>query len=63
MIDEGCSPTSGRDVIVIATNDLGMHCACPGAETFLLLPPFNTLRAQVFERGDRDPVVLADPAD
>jgi len=51
---------SDRDVIVIATNDLGMHCACPGAEYFLLLPPFNTLRAQVIERGSR-PRILDDP--
>ncbi len=32
---------------VIARNDLGMHCACPTFEGFLLLPPFNTIRAQV----------------
>ncbi len=31
----------------MAWNDLGMHCACPTFEGFLLLPPFNTLRAQV----------------
>jgi len=29
----------------------------------LLLPPFNTLRAQVIERGGRSPVVLDDPTD
>lgn len=51
-----------RDVVVMATNDLGMHCACPGAEYFLLLPPFNTLRAQVFERGS-DPAVLSSASD
>jgi len=55
-----------RDVIVMASNDLGMHCACPGAQYMLLLPPFNTLRAQVIERdinNDRSgtPLVLADP--
>ncbi len=32
---------------VIARNDLGMHCACPTFDGFLLLPPYNTLRAQV----------------
>jgi hypothetical protein len=65
QIDEGCGGggTSSRDVIVVATNDLGMHCACPGSEYFMLLPPFNTLRAQVIERGGRSPVVLDDPND
>ena len=57
-----------RDVIVMASNDLGMHCACPGAQYMLLLPPFNTLRAQVIERDVNNersgtPLVLADPSD
>ena len=57
-----------RDVIVLASNDLGMHCACPGAQYMLLLPPFNTLRAQVIERDVNNqrsgtPLVLADPND
>ncbi|NMX23241.1 hypothetical protein HCU62_04740, partial [Dissulfurirhabdus thermomarina] len=55
----GIAPTG--PYVVMATNDLGMHCACPGAETFLLLPPFNTLRAQVIQR-DKDPKVIADPS-
>ncbi|MDD5758362.1 MAG: hypothetical protein PHI06_04700 [Desulfobulbaceae bacterium] len=46
-----------RDLVVLATNDLGMHCACPGTEYFMLLPPFNTIRAQVIERG-KEPKVL-----
>jgi hypothetical protein len=54
--------SASRDVLVVATNDLGMHCACPGTEYFLLLPPFNTLRAQVIERGRR-PRILDDPSD
>ncbi len=54
---------SERDVIVMASNDLGMHCACPGTEKMLLLPPFNTLRAQVIERGGKSPVILADSND
>jgi len=31
----GSSPWAGltRDVVVIATNDLGMHCVCPAAST------------------------------
>jgi len=61
--DSDCVVSSNRDVVVMASNDLGMHCACPGAEKMLLLPPFNTLRAQVIERGGSSPVLLSDPTD
>ena len=59
----GSSPGTGirGDVVVIANNDLGMHCVCPGASTFLLLPPFNTIRAQVFERRGEEPRLLTNP--
>lgn len=43
---------------VIARNDLGMHCACPTFEGFLLLPPYNTIRAQVFRMGS-DPSLIS----
>ncbi len=43
---------------IVAWNDLGMHCACPSFAGFLLLPPFNTVRAQAFQYGTNDPVVL-----
>ncbi len=59
----GGGGVSNRNVVVIATNDLGMHCTCPGFSTFVLLPPFNTLRAQVFERAGENPLVLANPND
>ena len=44
---------------VLAWNDLGMHCACPTFEGFLLLPPFNTVRAQVLKYGGNDPTVMS----
>lgn len=50
-------------MIVVATDGLGMHCASPGSEYFMLLPPFNTRRAQVIERGGQSPRVLDDPRD
>ncbi len=43
---------------VVAWNDLGMHCACPTFAGFLLLPPFNTIRAQVFQYGGNDPTLV-----
>ena len=44
---------------VIANNDLGMHCACPTFAGFLLLPPYNTIRAQVIRSGSDDPSVIS----
>lgn len=48
---------SSASYVVIAYNDLGMHCACPNNDTMILLPPFNTLRAQVFKKGS-DPSLI-----
>ncbi len=51
------SAASAYTYKVLARNDLGMHCACPTFEGFLLLPPFNTIRAQVFRMGgDPSPI-------
>lgn len=38
---------------LIAYNDLGMHCACPNTDLMILLPPFNTLRAQLIQRASK----------
>jgi hypothetical protein len=51
--------TSNSNYVILASNDLGMHCACPGVGNFLLLPPFNTIRAQAFQKGG-DPIALGD---
>ncbi len=42
---------------VLAWNDLGMHCINPTFDKMLVLPPFNTVWAQVVKRGD-PPVLL-----
>lgn len=34
--------------VILAANDAGMHCYQPDYSTFLLLPPGNNLKAQVF---------------
>ena len=52
----GGTTTSGN-YTVIARNDLGMHCACPTFAGFLLLPPYNTLRVQVVQRGSSPSIV------
>ncbi len=38
--------------VVLSWNDLGMHCMNKDHADFSVLPPFNTLHAQVIERGD-----------
>lgn len=38
----------GSDYVILAVNDLGMHCYQPDYSSFLLLPPGNNLKVQVF---------------
>ena len=38
--------------IVIGWNDLGMHCANQDFSTFVVLPPYNNVHAQVIQVGD-----------
>ncbi len=42
---------SSGNYVVIAANDLGMHCMQNDYSQFMLLPPYNTLRAIVIRRG------------
>lgn len=44
-------PPSESTHVVFAFNDLGMHCGDLGSVPFSILPPFNTVNAQVIERG------------
>ncbi|MCA9898047.1 MAG: hypothetical protein H6654_12375 [Ardenticatenaceae bacterium] len=41
-----------RDYIVMAWNDLGMHCYNRDFQDLAVLPPYNTLWAQVIKVGD-----------
>ncbi len=54
--DDGGSVTSG-DYVVLAWNDLGMHCLNPTYDRLIILPPYNTLWAQVIERGNPPRIV------
>jgi hypothetical protein len=44
--------TSLGEWVVLAWNDLGMHCMNQFHATLSVLPPYNNLRAQVIRRGD-----------
>jgi hypothetical protein len=45
-------PATQRGTIVLAWNDLGMHCLNPRYDKDVILPPYNTLWAQVVVRGN-----------
>ena len=56
-VDEQPAPgTAGAgdgDNVVLAFNDLGMHCGDLGSYPFSILPLFNTVNAQVVRKGTR----------
>lgn len=47
----------GDDTIALAWNDLGMHCFMADYSVFQVLPPFNTLWTQVFQKGDPPQII------
>ena len=52
-------PSVDSEYIVLAWNDLGMHCLNPTYDQAVVLPPFNTVWAQVIRRGNPPEVVTA----
>jgi ssDNA-binding Zn-finger/Zn-ribbon topoisomerase 1 len=44
-------PAANMRYVVLAWNDLGMHCDQDDYSYFMVLPPFNTLHAQVMDRN------------
>jgi hypothetical protein len=53
----GDPPRGDGRYVVIAWNDLGMHCMDPSFEDFSILPPYNNLVAQVIRRGEEPQIV------
>jgi hypothetical protein len=49
-------------VVVLAANDLGMHCMDREYSVFSILPPYNVIRAQVVRRTAAGPRLL-DPSE
>lgn len=50
-------PAGDGRYVVIAWNDLGMHCMDSSFEDFSVLPPYNTIVAQVIRRGSSPEIV------
>jgi len=44
---------------LFAWNDLGMHCLNPSYDTAVILPPYNTVWAQVVKRGNPPQITTA----
>lgn len=49
-------PAANMKYTILAWNDLGMHCDQDDYSHFCVLPPYNTLHAQVFTHGSGRPV-------
>ncbi len=50
---------SSRSYVIIGWNDLGMHCYDRDYSRMAVLPPYNTMWAQVIRRGDPPQIVTA----
>lgn len=55
----GSPPSGNGQYSLIAWNDLGMHCMDPSYEDFAVLPPYNTLWAQLIHRDDEPDIVTS----
>ena len=56
--DTSTGGATSTDAVVLAFNDLGMHCLDREFSIFSILPPFNVLHAQVITRdGGGNPVL------
>jgi hypothetical protein len=45
-------PAAAAPARILAWNNLGMHCMDPKFDVFALLPPYNTIHAQLIVNGD-----------
>jgi hypothetical protein len=54
--NDGGNITTGS-YVVLAWNDLGMHCLNPTYDQLVILPPYNTVFAQVIQRGNPPQIV------
>jgi hypothetical protein len=53
-------PATQQSYVVLAWNDLGMHCLNPRYDADVILPPYNTLWAQVVQRGNPPKLLTSD---
>lgn len=53
-------PASTDEAVVLAANDLGMHCMDREFSVFSILPPFNVVNAQILKRDSNGLPYIAD---
>ena len=49
---DNTGPSTTKDYVVFAWNNLGMHCLNPTYDELVILPPYNTVNVQVVKRGN-----------
>ena len=54
----GGEKTVSTPYVVLVANDLGMHCMQQDFSEFLILPPYNTVHAQVIDRSGEHPKII-----
>ena len=59
----GTTPPPTASTVVLAANDLGMHCMDREFSIFSILPPFNVVNAQVIGHDANGSPVLLDDLD
>ncbi len=52
-------PATTMSYVVLSWNDLGMHCLNPTYDQAVILPPYNTVWAQVIRRGEPPQIVTS----
>jgi hypothetical protein len=52
-------PAASNEYVVFAWNNLGMHCLNPTYNELVILPPYNTVQAQVIKRGDPPQIITS----
>ena len=58
LVTQGVASQTTDSVVVLGYNELGMHCMNEDFSDLGILPPFNTLRAQVIDRSGSEPRIL-----
>jgi hypothetical protein len=51
-------PVTKGTMVVFGYNELGMHCMNEDFSEFMILPPYNSLHAQVIDRSGEDPRIV-----
>ena len=54
LLTLGAAPAFAAKYAVFAVNDLGMHCYQRSYAGFMILPPANNLKVQIFRKGSED---------